>query len=75
MRRRTTLEIDEQLLTRAKRALGCTTMRATVEEALRRAADDVADADEERAQRQRDYFEGLPGHADLEVLDSERMWR
>ncbi len=75
MLKRTTLEIDEQLLTRAKRALGCSTMRATVEEALRRAADDVEDADSERTRRQRAYLEGLPTHADVGVLDSERMWR
>lgn len=34
--RRTTIEIDEELLQRAKRALGCATTRATIEEALRR---------------------------------------
>ena len=35
MTRRTTIEIDETLLDHAMRALGCTTIRATVEEALR----------------------------------------
>jgi Arc/MetJ family transcription regulator len=37
MLKRTTLEIDDELLARAKRALGSPTTRATVEEALRRA--------------------------------------
>jgi len=36
MIKRTTIEIDEELLVRAKRALGEKTARATVEEALRR---------------------------------------
>jgi peptidylprolyl isomerase len=41
----TTIEIDEELLERAKRALGETTTRATVEEALRRCRPEpVADA-------------------------------
>ena len=39
MVKRTTIELDEELLRRAKRALGGGTTRATVEEALRRAAD------------------------------------
>lgn len=39
MIKRMTIEIDEQLLDRAKRALGTRTIRATVEEALRRAVD------------------------------------
>ncbi|HVL91528.1 MAG TPA: type II toxin-antitoxin system VapB family antitoxin, partial [Actinomycetota bacterium] len=44
MNRRTTIEIDERLLERAKRALGLRTTRATVEEALRRVAADAEDA-------------------------------
>ncbi len=39
MIKRTTIELDIQLLDRAKRALGQPTTRATVEEALRRAAE------------------------------------
>jgi len=37
MIKRTTIEIDDDLLNRAKEALGEATARATVEEALRRA--------------------------------------
>ena len=37
MRKRKTFELDEKLLERARRALGAKAMRATVEEALRRA--------------------------------------
>lgn len=75
MVKRTTIEIDEQLLARAKRALGCTTTRATVEEALRRAADDAEHARDERADRQRRYLQRLSERIDVEVLASEEMWR
>lgn len=75
MPKRTTIEIDDGLLARAKRALGCATTRATVEEALRRAADEAEQDHSERAARQRGYLEGLGRHADLEVLSSEEMWR
>ncbi len=75
MPRRTTIEIDEDLLARAKRALGLPTTRATVEEALRRAADQAEDALSERAARQQRYLERLTNHVDVEVLASEEMWR
>jgi Arc/MetJ family transcription regulator len=75
MPKRTTIEIDEELLARAKRALGYTTTRATVEEALRRAADDAEGNQAERSERQRRYLEELGSHADLAVLASEEMWR
>ena len=41
MIKRTTIEIDEELLVRAKNALGSQTTRATIEEALRRAAEEA----------------------------------
>lgn len=75
MPKRTTIEIDEDLLARAKRALGCTTTRATVEEALRRAATQAEQAQDERAARQRYYLERLSQQVDLDVLASEEMWR
>ena len=73
--KRTTIEIDEQLLARAKRALGCPTTRATIEEALRRAAEQAEDEQAERAARLRAYLTSLATHIDLEVLASEEMWR
>jgi Arc/MetJ family transcription regulator len=73
--KRTTIEIDEELLARAKRALRQDTTRATVEEALRQAADRAESAHAERAARQRRYLEGLSSGADLAVLTSEEMWR
>lgn len=75
MPKRTTIEIDDELLARAKRALGCATTRATVEEALRRAADQAQQAHDERAARQRRYLKQLARHVDVDVLASEEMWR
>jgi Arc/MetJ family transcription regulator len=75
MIKRTTIEIDEQLLARAKRALGSPTTRATVEEALRRAAESAEDEREELAARQREYFALLATLGDMDVLASDEMWR
>lgn len=75
MIKRTTIEIDEELLARAKRALGSPTTRATVEEALRRAAEEAEDEFEERRARQLAYLDSLATYADLEVLASDEMWR
>ncbi len=75
MIRRTTIEIDEALLDRAMHALGCTTMRATVEEALRRAADTATDQGERLAAAQNGYLDRLETRADLGVLASDEMWR
>lgn len=51
------------------------TTRATVEEALRQAADRAESEHDERAGRQRRYLERLSSRADLAVLASEEMWR
>lgn len=75
MVRRTTIELDEELLERAKRALGLPTTRATIEEALRRAAAVSENEHEERAARQRSYLKSLATWADLDVLTSDEMWR
>jgi Arc/MetJ family transcription regulator len=75
MARRTTIEIDEDLLQRAKRALGGKTTRATVEEALRRAADMAEDEQTHRVAKQRRYLEQLAARIDVTVLSSEEMWR
>jgi Arc/MetJ family transcription regulator len=52
MNKRVTVEIDEQLLDRAQRALGTRTIRATVEEALRRVAESAESEIEARTERQ-----------------------
>ena len=75
MLKRTTIEIDEELLTRAKRALGQPTTRATVEEALRRAAEQAEDEQKEREARLREHLASLAERVDLEVLASDEMWR
>ncbi len=75
MVKRTTIEIDEELLRRAKRALSCSTTRATVEEALRRVTADVEAADAERVARQLELLAEISQHIDLDVLASEDMWR
>ncbi len=75
MVKRTTIEIDEQLLSRAKRALGQPTTRATVEEALRRAAEQAEDEQEERKARLRAHLASLAERVDLDVLAADEMWR
>jgi Arc/MetJ family transcription regulator len=75
MIKRTTIEIDEELLTRARRALGAKTTRATVEEALRQVTQTAESAQADRVSRQRRYLERLSSHADLAVLGTEEMWR
>jgi Arc/MetJ family transcription regulator len=75
MIKRTTIEIDQQLLSRAKRAMGLATARATVEEALRRAADAAEQDRDERRARQIDYLQSLTERVDVDVLLAGRMWR
>jgi Arc/MetJ family transcription regulator len=75
MKQRTTIELDEDLLKRAKRALGVKTIRATVEEALRRAVEATESETDQRAARQHGYLLELADRADLKVLASDQMWR
>jgi len=51
------------------------TTRATVEEALRRAAHAAEDEQRDRADRRIGYLDGLDGSADVAVLRSDEMWR
>ena len=75
MIKRTTIEIDDDLLNRAKQALGGATARATVEEALRRVAADTETERARRAAKQRRYLEQLSLRVDVALLASEEMWR
>ena len=75
MTKRTTIELDEELLARAKRALGEKTTRATVEEALRRAAGAAEDDSSQRAERQQRFLRRLGTRVDVNVLASSEMWR
>lgn len=73
--KRTTIEIDEQLLARAKRALGAKTTRATVEAALRCVAEAAEGAQGHRAVAQQDFLARLGTRVDLHVLAGDSMWR
>jgi Arc/MetJ family transcription regulator len=73
--KRTTVETDDDLLERARRALGQPTMRATIEEALRRVVEGAEAERAGRAERQRQYLEKLRARVDLRVLASGEMWR
>jgi Arc/MetJ family transcription regulator len=75
MPKRTTIEIDEELLARAKRALPGRTTRATVEEALRRVAEAEEALGHLRSDAQRAYLQSVGGHLDLAVLAADDMWR
>lgn len=75
MPKRTTIELDEDLLSRARKALNQPTARATVEEALRRAVSSAENEHAERAKRQLRYLDSLEERADLDILASDEMWR
>jgi Arc/MetJ family transcription regulator len=75
MTKRTTVELDERLLARAKRALGSQTTRATIEEALRRVAEAAEGEGRDRADRQLRYLRTLAERGDPSVLVSDDMWR
>jgi Arc/MetJ family transcription regulator len=73
--KRTTIEIDQELLERAKAAVGEATTRGTVEEALRRLADHEDSIFGRRAADHVRDLERLARYADLAVLRSEEMWQ
>jgi Arc/MetJ family transcription regulator len=75
MIRRTTIEIDDELLNRAKRALGAKTTRATVEEALRRVALEAEGERAHLAAKQHEYLHRLNARIDPDVFASDEMWR
>ena len=69
------MAIDKELLARAQRALGRLSTQETVEEALRRAAEQADNEFEARRKRQLEYLDSLGTHVDLDVLASDEMWR
>lgn len=75
MIKRTTIELNVELLRRAKQALREPTTRGAVEAALRRAAETTEAEQSRQAGRQRRYFDTLTSRVDLAVLASEKMWR
>jgi Arc/MetJ family transcription regulator len=73
MIRRTTVDLDHDLLARAREALGCDTARATIHEALRRVLDEGELGS--RAAARESYFTLLEGWVDLDLLQSDAAWR
>ncbi|MCV7386083.1 type II toxin-antitoxin system VapB family antitoxin [Mycolicibacter longobardus] len=72
--RRTTIELDEDLVRAAQSATG-QTLRSTVEEALRRL---VADAERQTSARRRriaDHIAQAEAQIDVEVLLADQAWR
>jgi Arc/MetJ family transcription regulator len=69
------IELNEELLARAKVALGTKTARATMEEALRRAIEQAKDERARRREVQLEYLGCLPDRVDLDVLALEPIWR
>ena len=75
MIRRTTIELDEDLVAEARTVLGQPTVRATVEEALRRAIQTGKAADHNRRAEQIDAMKRAALLVDEQVLLSEEAWR
>lgn len=75
MIRRTTIELDEDLVAEARVALGQQTVRATVEEALRRAIQSEKSTDRNRRADQIDAMKRAARFIDEDVLLSGEAWR
>lgn len=73
--KRTTVEIDEDLLARAKRVLSLRTTRETIEESLRRVVSHGESEEQALAEKQIAYLGRLSDLVDLGVLSSDEMWR
>lgn len=75
MIRRTTIELDEDLVSAARAALKQTTIRATVEVALRLAVATTQKADQEQHLSQMEAMKRLSKLIDSNVLMSGKAWR
>jgi Arc/MetJ family transcription regulator len=75
MIRRTTIELDEDLVAEARLALKQTTTRSTVEVALRLAVATAQKADQEQRQTQVEAMKRLSKLIDSDVLMSGDAWR
>lgn len=72
--KRTTIELDEELVAAARKATGGT-LRATVEEGLRRVVvDSEAESDEQRAAIEQHRIDASQ-RIDVDVLLSGEAWR
>jgi Arc/MetJ family transcription regulator len=75
MIKRTTIELDQDLLNQAKKALGEPTTRGAVEAALRKVTEAAGAKRDRRAEALQHYLQRLSELADLETMSSEEMWR
>ena len=75
MIRRTTIELDEDLVAEAREVLGQSTFRATVEEALRRAVQSGRSTDRNRRAEQIDAMKRVAKLIEQDVLLSGEAWR
>ncbi len=75
MIRRTTIELDDELLAQARSVLGQPTVRATVEEALRRALQSEESTDRARRSEQIEAMKRATRLVDTQVLLSGEAWR
>jgi Arc/MetJ family transcription regulator len=75
MIRRTTIELDEDLVSAARAALKQTTTKSTVEVALRLAVDTVHKVDQQQREMQVKAMARLSKLIDSEVLMSGEAWR
>ncbi len=75
MIRRTTIQLDEDLVAEARAVLGQPTVLATVEEALRRAVQSERSLDRSRRAEQIEAMKRAARLIDEEVLLSGEAWR
>lgn len=75
MIRRTTIELDDELVAKARSVLGQPTVRATVEEALRRAVQSEESTDRARRSGQIEAMKRATRLVDTQVLLSGEAWR
>lgn len=72
--RRTTIELDEDLVRAAQRVTG-DTMRATVERGLREVVEAAERQADQRRQRVKTHLEAARSAIDTDVLLSDQAWR
>jgi Arc/MetJ family transcription regulator len=72
--KRTTIELDEDLVRAAQAATG-ETLRATVERALQQLVAGIGEQAAARRQRIADHIAHAGAHVDVDVLLSDQAWR
>jgi len=72
--KRTTIELDEDLVEAAQAITGAT-LRATVEHALRQLVSQSDEAAADRRERIAEHINHASSHIDVDVLLSDEAWR